>query len=334
MARTRQLNLAEIADYHNIAWALHRTCRGKSNRADVQQVRSNPQPCLEKIAAALAAGRLPVGRFKEFIIHDPKRRIIHAAPLLDRIAHHALLRFMEPIFERVLLPCVFACRTGKGVHRAIHYAQRQSRRFPWLMHVDVRHYFPSIQHHILRAQLARRFRGDAMSLVNNVIDCHQKDKGVGLPIGALTSQHFANHYLNDADRWCLLQKGIRAYIRYMDDMLLWAEDKSVLLETREALREYLQKTLGLSIKPVLVQRSNHGLLFCGMTIRPFSLRPSLRRRRRYLGGLDRWEQSCKEGLITPNQLQQAYDAILSSLKPAHALEFRRRCLQRRETIDA
>jgi hypothetical protein len=137
MPRTHRLELAQIADWSNVAWALARACRGKREHPAVRRLLADADRALAEIGAALRAGRLPVGRFRAFEIRDPKRRLIHAAPLEDRVAHHALMRHMEPVLERALLPSVLACRVGKGVlfcgvhvkPRVLRASQRRRRRF-------------------------------------------------------------------------------------------------------------------------------------------------------------------------------------------------------------
>jgi hypothetical protein len=295
---------------------------------------ARPEQTILRVAEALRAGRLPVGTFRAFEIHDPKRRLIHAADFLDRVAHHALVRFLEPALERALLPSVYACRVGKGVHSAVLAAQRQSRRFPWVMHLDIDGYFPAIDHSVLRGQLRRRFRGDGLRLVDAVIDAHQADLGRGLPIGALTSQHFANHYLNDADRRCLAWPGVGAHLRYMDDMVLFAHQKDTLLGLRDSLADDLAKRLRLTLKPALIQRSARGFLFCGVRIRPHTLRPSLRRRRRYRAALEFWERRWESGRIGALELQRAHDAVRAILLPADDPAWRRHCLAARGPVDA
>jgi hypothetical protein len=334
MADTTRLSLAAIADWHNVAWALQRTCRGKRRHAAVQAALREPERFIAQVSAALRQGRLPVGRFHAFTIHDPKQRVIHAAPLPDRIAHHAIVHFLEPVFERVLLPSVFACRAGKGVHAAIHTAQRQARRFPWVMHLDICHYFPAIDHAVLHTQLRRRFRGDGMVLLEAVIQAYGSETRQGLPIGALTSQHFANHYLNDADRWALAQPEIAAHCRYMDDYLLWSHDRAGLVAFRDRFAGYLAHELALSIKPPLIQRSERGIRFCGIHVKPFKLRPSERRRRRFRHALVHWERQWLAGAIVSRQLQQAADSANAILLPADDRAWRRRVLRNRMTVDA
>ena len=334
MARTTRLSLHHIAAHENVSWALHRACRGKSRSPEVRSLLHSTDAAIHQISESLKEGRLPVGSFDSFVIHDPKRRVIHAAPLFDRIAHHALIRLVEPRLEQALLPSVYACRVGKGVHAAVAYAQKQSRRFAWVMHTDIAQYFPSIDHKTLQQQLWRRFRGDGRVLIQAVIDSYGVDKGKGLPIGALTSQHFANHALSEMDRWCLAQAGIRGHCRYMDDQLLWAQDKKSLCQVQSALSERLQRTLGLQMKPALIQRTAVGITFCGIKIKPFQLKASLRRRRRYRLSVARLEAQWQRGEINSTALQVGYDALHSILLPAEESAFRARFFSQRESLDA
>ncbi len=334
MAKTTLITLSAMAEWKNICWALHQACRGKSKRTDVQAILNSSESAINKVGEAFNQARLPVGSFHSFTIYDPKKRLIHAAPILDRVAHHAIVRLLEPTFERVLVDSVFACRKGKGVHAAIHYAQQQSRRFRWILHVDIKHYFPHINHSILANQLQHRFRGDGLQLLDAVLASYQADTDVGLPIGALTSQHFANHYLNLADRWSLAQPGIQAHCRYMDDFLFWSNDKAELNQFKHHLTEFLDCYLALNSKPALLQRTDIGLLFCGVHIKPFKLKPSQRRRRRYASSVVKWEQHYRSGEIDGFQLQRAYDSAKTILLPADDLVFRKRFSDNRKLLDA
>lgn len=334
MAKTTRLSLDDIAHWNNVVWALRRACRGKQHRPVVQALMCNAEKAISQIGAALKEGRLPIGQFRAFEIVDPKKRTIHAAPLLDRIAHHALVRFIEPTLERVLLPSVFACRVGKGVHAAIDYAQQQCRRYTWVIHLDIEHYFPAIDHRLLLSQLHRRFRGDGVILLEAVVGTYQQHKGKGLPIGALTSQHFGNGYLNNADRWSLAYPGIQAHCRYMDDFLLWSNDRKTLLAFARDFAQYLGDNLALRIKEPRIKRTDRGVLFCGMRIKPFSLLPSQHRRRRYRLLLNDREQQWRQGQIDSLALQRHYSGISTILKPAEDKLWRLGCIQNRGAVDA
>ncbi len=202
------------------------------------------------------------------------------------------------------------------------------------MHMDIAQFFPNIDHEILHGQLRRRFRGDGMALLDAVIAAHGSEFGKGLPIGALTSQHFANHYLSQADRWCLSQPGIDAHCRYMDDFLLWANDRKALQACADGISRILDERLGLEIKPVTIRRTDGGILFCGVHIWPFRLRPSQRRRKRYRLALAHWQQQWLTGAIDSLELQQAYAACRAILLPADDMAWRKHCLTRIERVDA
>ena len=334
MPKTRLITKSAIADWRHVDWALHRACLGKHRHAIIQRILQDPVTVINFVSNSLQKARLPFGSFHSFTIYDPKKRLIHAAPIEDRIAHHAIVSKLEPGLERVLLPSVFACRTGKGVHAAIAYAQRQSRRFRWVLHVDIKQYFPSIDHQILAGKIKRYFKGDGLQLIDAVIDSYSTMPGKGLPIGALTSQHFANHYLNIADRWSLAQPGIGAHCRYMDDSLFWSNDRSLLHRFQKQLTEFLQEQLALTIKPPLLQRTDIGLLFCGVHIKPFQLKPSLRRRRRYRRAVENSQLEWQRGEIDSLQLQHSYDVARAILLPADDQIFRRQLLAHCGVVDA
>lgn len=316
MARTDRLDLASIAAYDNVAAALHRAAQGKRRRPDVVTALARPERTVASLRTALLAGCLPHGTFRSFVIHDPKRRVIHAAPFLDRVAHHALVARMEPTFERVLIDHSYACRPGLGVHAAVRAAQRGFRRHRFVLHLDVDRYFPSIDHRVVLDQLRRRFRGNGLVLCEAVLDAHRDGPGRGLPIGALTSQHFANHYLNDADRLAQRHPAVGAYLRYMDDLLLFGDDAAALRAAADEIATFCSDALHLRLKRPRLQRTRIGLTFCGVRIRPFSLRPSLRRQRRYRRALSRWEAAWADGSIDGLGLQRAEDAIDAILQPA------------------
>lgn len=322
MPKSLAISCQEVANWHHVASAFHKAVRGKRQHRAVQQALSKPEETITLVRTALSQGRLPHGRFHSFEISDPKQRIIHAAPFQDRIAHHALIMKMEPVLERVLLPSVFACRPSKGVHKAIYYAQKQSRRFKWVVHIDIKHYFPNIDHGVLSAQLHRYFKGDGFAIIDSVINAYQHEQGKGLPIGSLTSQHFANHYLNQVDRWSLAQKDIKAHCRYRDDFLFWAHSKVALEQFLIKFEEYLKKRLKLTIKPALIQASKKPLLYCGIHIRPFNLQASARRQKRYQIARQKWALRWQQGQINSEQLQAVYASVSAILLPAKKPRYR------------
>ena len=147
----------------------------------------------------------------------------------------------------------------------------------------MRAYFPSIDHAILKALLSRRFKDPGvLQLLERVIDSHHEVPGRGLPIGALTSQHFANWYLDGLDRLLLEQCRVGGLVRYMDDVIWWCDSRTRVREVLEVARCFLRDRLQLEVKPtVQLHRSSQGVRVCGYRVLPGTILMSARRRRRY-----------------------------------------------------
>jgi RNA-directed DNA polymerase len=321
------INLHDLAGRDNLLLATWKAARAKRTRPAVARFLADLDNQLDRLAQNILHERVPLGRMRRFVIHDPKRRIITAACFADRVLHHAILNQAEPRFERMLVDSCYACRPGKGVHAAALAVQRNLQRWPWLVQVDVNGYFPSIDHGILKVLLASRFKGDGfLALLGRIIDQGATDTpGRGLPIGALTSQHFANAYLDAADRLLLAHREVRAHVRYMDDIVWWCPTRAAALATLDELHAFLWQERRLRLKPAAhIGQSAQGLAFCGYRVRQGVVLASSRKLSRYRAGLARVRAAMDNGVASTLQAQRAYDALLASLADAQTLAFRRR----------
>ena len=258
-------NLFEsVLDRENLRLAFHKAMRGKRARAEVREFAQDLDRRLDEMAVQLRAGTFPVGRFHQFVIHDPKERIITAPCFAERVLHHALMNVCEPHLERWLIADTYACRVGKGRLVALHRAQEFGRRFPFFLKLDVRKYFDSILHDRLLERLARRFK-DARVLAQfeRIVRSFRGALGRGIPIGSLTSQHLANFYLGWFDRFAKEKLRVRGYVRYMDDMALWADSSSdpERRPSRAASEAFLREEPGAGIKPSPVREPNANMGF-------------------------------------------------------------------------
>lgn len=333
MKRIR-ISLDDIADWHALAAAAQRAARGKRNRPEVLRFFEQYEASLRNLRDALLAARVPYGTYRAFEIHDPKRRIIHAAPFADRVAHHALMAPLTQPLDDWLVPTSYACRVGKGVHAAVHYAQRQNRRFDWYLKMDVRDYFRQIDHARLLRLLRDRFKGEGLfRLIHAVLMTYQSSPGRGLPIGALTSQHFANLYLTPADRWLIAQPEVRSHCRYMDDTVVWLDDRTAAKRLYRGYTEWIADHWGLRLKPAVIQQSRMGLSFCGYRVHRHRLRPGRRRLRQFAKRLGYWQALFKQGAIDGSTLQQNTDALLAMLQPGQCWYWRGQYLQAHPVLD-
>ncbi len=216
------------------------------------------------------------GKYRLFTIYDPKKRKIAAAPFKDRVVHHAVHDVIEPIIDKTFIYDSYACRKDKGTHMAVDRAQRFLRANKFCFHGDIKRYFPSINRCILKKILLMRIDDkDLLWLLGKIIDSaallpylsSQPDE-IGLPIGNLTSQFFANLYLNEMDYFIKFNLRIRYYLRYMDDFLIFSNEKAELSEIKEKIRRFLNDRLELRLheEKSQIYSTSGGIKFLGFRL--------------------------------------------------------------------
>lgn len=215
MPQATSIAIHDVASLANLAAATWRAAAGKRDRRDVLAFIAYLDRSLTRLSRDLLSGAAPVNQYRSFTIRDPKRRTIHAPVFRDRVVHHALMAHAGPELTRRLIFDSYACRVGKGNLAAVMRAQFFARRYRWYGKLDVRGYFHSIHHGVLKAALRRCIKGSALPLCHRIIDGFETTPGRGLPIGALSSQYFANWYLGVIDRLLSDAPGVRAVVRYM-----------------------------------------------------------------------------------------------------------------------
>ncbi|MCP3883119.1 MAG: RNA-dependent DNA polymerase [Sulfitobacter sp.] len=325
------VSIRDVADWHNLAAAFRRAATGKGQRDEVRLFRAGLDGELARLRLEILGGTVEVGRMRCFRIRDPKPRIIHAPCFRERVLHHALIAHVGPVLDRALVDDTFACRLGKGALAAVKRAQAHARRFPWYAKIDIRAYFASIDHETLLTLLERRFKdAGLLRLLRRIIDAHHTEPGKGLPIGALTSQNFANYYLSGLDRLLLEDCAVRGLVRYMDDLVWWGDDRAAVRAALDQARVFTEEQLSLDIKtPVQIGRSRDGLSFCGYRILPGRLLLSRRRKRRYAECRREWEDAFAAGLVDAQTLQAGLDCARAITAHADAAIWRREQLHRR-----
>ena len=237
-----------VVSAENLLAAYYMARQGKQQRNDVALFSLNLEPEIFTLQDELLGGLYVPGEYRQFIIRERKRRLISAAPFRDRVVHHAIMNVLDPILDNRFYYHSYACRKAKGVHRAVNYYQQCSQRYAYVLKLDIARYFPSIVHEVLKSQLRRVFKDkQLLALIDLIIDKSPgQELGVGLPIGNLTSQYFANMYLNDVDHWLCRQSEASAYLRYVDDLMLFADSKSKLWDLKNRLKQRLFK-IGLQL---------------------------------------------------------------------------------------
>jgi RNA-directed DNA polymerase len=241
-----------VTSFENLHLAYIKARKGKQDRPGVSTFTFNLETNLVVLQRALVNGRYQPGSYRQFIIRERKPRLISAAPFVDRVVHHAVMNVLEPILESRFYYHSYACRKNKGVHKAVDQYQNWCQRYGYVLKVDIARYFPSIRHDVLKLQLRHIIKDSLLlNLLNKIIDSSPVDentniRGIGLPIGNLTSQYLANLYLNDIDHWLKQTLKVPGYLRYVDDLIFFADNKQRLWEIKNELDSKLAE-LGLHL---------------------------------------------------------------------------------------
>lgn len=258
-----------IADPDNLRLAFWKACKAKEGKMVVAQYRKSLGENLLSLRNELLSGNVQVGQYHYFTIYDPKERKLCAATFRERVLHHALMNICHANFEKYQIFDSYASRLGKGTYAALERSKYFQRKYKWFLKLDVRKYFDSIDLCILKRQLAKRFKDVVLLKVfYSIIDSYETSTGKGLPIGNLTSQYFANHYLALADHYIKEKFQAPAYVRYMDDMVIWSNDKNSLLKIGNKFQSFIESELSLSLKPFCLNSTDKGLPFLGYILFP------------------------------------------------------------------
>lgn len=288
---------ATLTSWENLLLAWRNASRGKRGQPNVAFFEHRLEDHLASLRADLQARTYRPGAYRSFHIHEPKRRLISAAPFRDRVVHHALCNVIEPLFERSFIFDTYANRRGKGTHRALARCQEYARFLPYVLPLDVRQFFPSIDHALLRRLLAAKI-GDpgVLWLVDQILtsgegvlseaydmvyfpgdDLFAINRPRGLPIGNLTSQFWGNVYLSGIDHFVKRELRCPGYVRYVDDLLLFDRSKDALWRAKDAVVKRLE-SLRLTVhRGAHPKPAEEGIPFLGFVT--FPQRRRLKRRK-------------------------------------------------------
>jgi len=318
----------ELYDFENLQSAFNKSFRGLKKKELNSDYYFYLEGNLLSLQSKLKLKTYQPAKYRYFKIHEPKERLISVAGFEDRIVHHALVNVLEPIYERIFIYDSYATRKGKGSHRAIARAQHFLKRNRWFLKIDIKQYFGSIDHRVLINILKRKIKDPKIIELIDVIiknnDISQNiDDGIGLPIGNLTSQFLANVYLDQVDHY--VKENLKIdYIRYMDDMVFFADDKNRLREILQLSSAYLGSRLKLTIKPgsIVINNRIHGLSFLGFRIFAAIIRVKNENIKRMKKNIEKKEWEYKRGMISEEKLSQSVNSIIEFIKTANSVRLR------------
>lgn len=246
----RRITLLEaMGDYGNVQKAYNKARKCKRHRKDVLIFTKDKEENLDKVREDIINLAYEPSKYHYFKVYEPKERQIMALPFYDRVVQHAINNMLEPIFDKRFISQSYACRKGKGMHAASdtlkEWLYEWNKYHPdqplYAIKADIHHYFQSIDHAVLKTEIRKVIKdAGVLALLDRIIDHNgNMPDGVGIPVGNLTSQLFANIYLDALDQFIKHELGVEAYIRYMDDFVILSPDK----EAAKCRSEYMSSNL-------------------------------------------------------------------------------------------
>jgi len=240
--------LKQVCEMRNLNKSYLKARKGKNSSEEVLTFTFNLETELIKLQEQLINENYKTGEYRHFIIFEPKERKISALPFRDRVVHHAICSIISPIFEKRFIYDSYACRKKKGTHEGVKRIQnfvRKSGEYFYVLKCDISKYFQSVNKERLKDIIKQKIADEKLlRLINHIIDSSDE----GIPIGNLTSQLFANVYLNSLDEYIKYELRVRFYIRYMDDFLIIKESKKELHKIKEQIKLFLI-SLRLTLHP-------------------------------------------------------------------------------------
>lgn len=308
MKRTNNL-FDTIYDSKNLELAFYKAAKGKRHKKEVQDFAKSVEFNLQKLSFQIQQNSLS-NSYRYFKVYDPKERVISVAPFSNRVIHHAIVNVCHNTFENHQIYHSYATRLGKGTHKAIQQVVCNNKKNNWFLKLDVKKFFDTINHKVLISLLEKKFKEpQLLHLFKNIITSFNTNKGIGLPIGNLTSQYFANFYLAFLDRYAKQHLHIKHYIRYMDDIVLWGNSKAQIWYYYNKLKLYLENNLKQTFKKPIFNKTTFSFNYLGYTITKDKIKPNKRNRNKYAKKTQTIQKHLKNNLITEKKAATQFWAM-------------------------
>lgn len=310
------------------AWKRFR--KGKRSKSDVRIFELRLEDNIVELHERLVWGIWKPDPYKVFYVQDPKLRKIHKASVRDRVLYQALYQVLYSVFDRGFIHDSYASRDNKGTHKGVHrfvgYARKVSRNYTrpaFVLKCDIRKFFDSIDHDILVSLIQKKITDlPLITLLKNIIDSYHISPHKGLPLGNVTSQIFANIYLNELDHFCKNTLKTRYYIRYCDDFVIAHSSRVFLEQSIHSVRSFLHDRLLLQLHrhKVQIRKLHTGVDFLGYVSMPQYIVLRTNTKKRIVRKIDRLKSQLEKGSLDPisfNQSMQSYLGTLSHCKCEH-----------------
>lgn len=325
---------SEIISLENLFLAWDEFKKGKRNKLDVQEFEYNLENNIFQLHHELKTKTYQHSYYTAFSIQDPKPRKIHKTCVKDRVLHHAVFRILYFIFDKSFIFDSYSCRIKKGTHRAINRLEnfcgklsKNNTKNIFVLKCDIRKFFDSVDQLILLKLIKKKIQDDNIIwLIAKIIKSFEKEKDRGLPLGNVTSQLFANIYLNELDQFIKHKLKVKYYVRYCDDFVILSDNNQNLEKFISQIRDFLKQTLKLVLHPdkIIIRKYHQGIDFLGYVVFPHYRVLRTKTRQRIFGKIKKRHQDLQDSLITEKFFNQSLQSYFGILKHCFGYKIKKR----------
>ncbi len=320
----------KIVSLENLFLAWKEFRKGKTSSPDIQEFDFYLEDNIFQLHEELKSHRYTHGAYIPFFVSDPKLRHIHKASVRDRLLHHAVFRILYPIFDRNFIYDSYSCRVGKGTHRAVDRLERfiaklsrNNSRLVYALKCDIRKFFDSIDQSILTQLIYIKIKDEGTCwLLGKIIGSFSKMPGIGLPLGNVTSQLFANIYLNELDQFVKHNLKAKYYLRYCDDFIILGGDREKLSMFVRRISDFLMEKLKLSLHDdkIIIRKHIQGIDFLGYVVLPHHRVIRTKTKKRVINKIIGWQKEFDSDLTSRESIRQSLGSYLGILSHCNGYE--------------
>ncbi len=327
----------ELCSYENLIEAFKKARKHKTLKSYVQEFEKNLKENLLQLRMELIFYSYKPKPLETFILHDPKTRVISKSAFRDRIIHHALCNIIEYPFEKSFIYDSYSNRKGKGVLKAIQrfdtfknkVSENKQKRI-FILKADISHYFDTVDHAVLLGTVKKKVKDKKIIwLIKQILNNYHTSPGKGMPLGNLTSQFFANVYLNDLDQYVKHKLKVKCYIRYVDDFVILNSSESFLEDVKKKIEEYTSNSLLLKLhkEKTKIIPLNRGVGFLGFKIFMYHRLLKKKNKRKFLRKMRELEGMYLKNKVSYDQIYDSLEGWLAHAKHTNTFKLRQKILE-------
>jgi len=315
--KTHKNLFSQVYSFQNLLLAYNKAKKGTKQSPETSEFFFNLEKNILELSEQIKNETYKPAPYTYFEIYDPKQRTISVASFTDSVIHHAIVNVLEPIYEKIFIYHSYATRKNKGTHKAVYQAQKYLRKNKWFLKNDIKKYFNNINQQILLNIISRKINDKKLLTLIEKIITNGGVNDIGLPIGNLTSQFFANVYLNELDYFIKQNLHCKYYVRYMDDFIVFDNNKENLKKYLSEITTFIDNNLNLLLKEnaIVLNQQLNGLSFLGTKIYPSTIRVKQENLKRINKKINKELYFFYRNKISENKMHEtfnSYNAFLSN----------------------